>query len=412
MSLRVKMTSQSLFLETHQTVCTQTPFMRNYHHHRCRPQKSTSRLPVTTVKEMLTSTSSSKSDHTSDKGASSPTAHSPGENPTNLAKKKTLITTPVATTTSPLTSSTPVATTLTTETSLKSKTEKTTMATSVTTAASSSDQDKTDSAKFLLGTTTTRAVKKTKKERLPAGKKNNTKDKKTAAKKQRKTKQQNDMSPHPLMGIISTTEGTTPEKKSDAGKKTRQRNSNRKKTLNRQAIAGPQGPPGPRGPPGPKGERGPPGNCSCDQSSGPTMRMQAAVTAVLTKHFGPDKDVIVPFDLELIDSADNYDNVSGVFFCSIPGTYVISLYLMSHPGSKVNARVFVNSRPVAALWADDSKDAGFYPSSSIQTISHLEFGDQVYVMLVDGGYGESWVHANYNVFTVFLLYEDMFIMKK
>ena len=140
------------------------------------------------------------------------------------------------------------------------------------------------------------------------------------------------------------------------------------------------------------------------------MRLQAAMSAVRTTHFGPDKDVIIPFDLELIDSADNYDNVSGVFFCSIPGTYVISAYLMSHPGSKVNARVFVNSRPVAALWADDNKDGGFYPSSSIQTISHLEFGDQVYVMLVDGGYGESWVHANYNVFTVFLLYEDFFAM--
>jgi hypothetical protein len=75
---------------------------------------------------------------------------------------------------------------------------------------------------------------------------------------------------------------------------------------------------------------------------------------------------------------------------------------------QVNARVFVNSRPVAALWADDNKNGGFYPSSSIQTIAHLTFSDQVYVMLVDGGYGDSWVHANYNVFTVFLLYEDFF----
>lgn len=140
------------------------------------------------------------------------------------------------------------------------------------------------------------------------------------------------------------------------------------------------------------------------------MRPQAAMSAVWTTYFGPDKDVVIPFDLGLIGSVDNYDNVSRVFFCSIPGTYVISAYLMSHPGSKVNARVFVNSRPVAALWADDNKDGGFYPSSSIQTISRLEFGDQVYVMLVDGGYGESWVHVNYNVYTVFLLYEDFFAM--
>ena len=79
------------------------------------------------------------------------------------------------------------------------------------------------------------------------------------------------------------------------------------------------------------------------------MRPQAAMSAVWTTYFGPDKDVVIPFDLGLIGSVDNYDNVSRVFFCSIPGTYVISAYLMSHPGSKVNARVFVNSRPVAAL---------------------------------------------------------------
>lgn len=106
--------------------------------------------------------------------------------------------------------------------------------------------------------------------------------------------------------------------------------------------------------------------------------------------------------------ADNYDNTTGMFICTIPGTYVISLYLMSHPGAKVNARVLINNRPIAALWADDAKNAGFYPSSSTQTIAQLAFGDQVYVMLVDGGYGDSWVHANYNVFTIFLLYEQMF----
>ncbi|CAL1535723.1 unnamed protein product [Lymnaea stagnalis] len=137
-------------------------------------------------------------------------------------------------------------------------------------------------------------------------------------------------------------------------------------------------------------------------------RSQAAVSAVLTTHFGPTKDTMIPFDLELLDLDDNYDNTTGMFICTIPGTYVISLYLMSHPGAKVNARVFINNRPIAALWADDSKNAGFYPSSSTQTIAQLGFGDQVYVMLVDGGYGESWVHANYNVFTIFLLYEQVF----
>ncbi|XP_059143146.1 putative uncharacterized protein DDB_G0282133 [Physella acuta] len=148
---------------------------------------------------------------------------------------------------------------------------------------------------------------------------------------------------------------------------------------------------------------------ACDDVAFPVPpRAQAAVSAVLTSHFGPTKDTIIPFDLELLDLADNYDNVTGMFICTIPGTYVISLYLMSHPGAKVNARVFINNRPIAALWADDSKNAGFYPSSSTQTIAQLGFGDQVYVMLVDGGYGESWVHANYNVFTIFLLYEQVF----
>uniref|UniRef100_A0A2C9KIM3 C1q domain-containing protein n=1 Tax=Biomphalaria glabrata TaxID=6526 RepID=A0A2C9KIM3_BIOGL len=137
-------------------------------------------------------------------------------------------------------------------------------------------------------------------------------------------------------------------------------------------------------------------------------RSQAAVSAVLTSHFGPAKDIMIPFDLELLDLSDNYDNTTGMFICTVPGTYVISLYLMSHPGAKVNARIYVNNRPIAALWADDSKNAGFYPSSSTQTIAQLGFGDQVYVMLVDGGYGESWVHANYNVFTIFLLYEQVF----
>ncbi|RUS70614.1 hypothetical protein EGW08_021627, partial [Elysia chlorotica] len=138
----------------------------------------------------------------------------------------------------------------------------------------------------------------------------------------------------------------------------------------------------------------------------PTVRTRAAMSAVLTTHFGPTKDRMVPFDLELLDLGDNYDNTSGTFICTVPGTYVISLHLMAHPGAKVNARVHVNSRPIAALWADDNGGAGFYPSSSTHTLSHLDFGDQVYVMLVDAGYGESWVHANYNGFSVYLLYED------
>ena len=86
---------------------------------------------------------------------------------------------------------------------------------------------------------------------------------------------------------------------------------------------------------------------------------------------------------------------------------MISLHLMAHPGAKVNARVHVNSRAIAALWADDNGGAGFYPSSSTHTLTHLDFGDQVYVMLVDAGYGDSWVHANYNGFSVYLLYEDI-----
>ncbi|BFZ21455.1 hypothetical protein BsWGS_24494 [Bradybaena similaris] len=148
--------------------------------------------------------------------------------------------------------------------------------------------------------------------------------------------------------------------------------------------------------------------CGYEVGGAIPQRAQAAVSAVLTTHFGPTKDQMIPFDLELLDLADNYDNTTGMFICTIPGTYVISLYLMSHPGAKVNARVLINNRPIAALWADDAKNAGFYPSSSTQTIAQLAFGDQVYVMLVDGGYGDSWVHANYNVFTIFLLYEQMF----
>lgn len=140
--------------------------------------------------------------------------------------------------------------------------------------------------------------------------------------------------------------------------------------------------------------------------------MQAALSAVLTHHFGPAKDAIVPFNLVITDLNDNYDNNTGMFICTLPGVYVVSTYLMSHPGSKINARIFVNTRPIAALWADDSKEAGFYPSSSIQAVTHLDFEDQLYVKLIDGGYGDSWVHANYNVFTVYLLYEDMFIGKK
>ncbi|XP_067664987.1 serine-rich adhesin for platelets-like [Haliotis asinina] len=186
------------------------------------------------------------------------------------------------------------------------------------------------------------------------------------------------------------------DKKKNAGK-------GKKGSKKANKAQGKKGDRGPAGPPGPKGAKGEPGPAA--QAS---MSMQAASSSVLTEHFGPDKDVIVPFDLKLIDLADNYDNTTGVFICTIPGVYVISLYLMSHPGAKVNARIFINSRPIAALWADDSKNSGFYPSSSIQTISRLEFGDQVYVMLVDGGYGESWVHANYNAFTLFLLYEEIF----
>ncbi|GFS11864.1 caprin-2 [Elysia marginata] len=139
----------------------------------------------------------------------------------------------------------------------------------------------------------------------------------------------------------------------------------------------------------------------------PSLRTRAAMSAVLTTHFGPTKDRMIPFDLELLDLGDNYDNTSGTFICTAPGTYVISLHLMAHPGAKVNARVHVNSRPIAALWADDNGGAGFYPSSSTHTLTHLDFGDQVYVMLVDAGYGDSWVHANYNGFSVYLLYEDL-----
>ncbi|GFO26296.1 Caprin family member 2 [Plakobranchus ocellatus] len=117
----------------------------------------------------------------------------------------------------------------------------------------------------------------------------------------------------------------------------------------------------------------------------PMFRARSAVSAVLTSHFGPTKDRMIPFDLELLDVGDNYDNTSGTFICTIPGTYVIALHLMAHPGAKVNARVHVNSRPIAALWADDNGGAGFYPSSSTHTLAHLDFGDQVYVMLVDGG---------------------------
>merc|ERR1719228_2788181 len=135
-----------------------------------------------------------------------------------------------------------------------------------------------------------------------------------------------------------------------------------------------------------------PNHCDVPQYQPPPPQAQAAVSAVLTSHFGPTKDVIVPFDLVLLDLAHNYDNNTGMFICTIPGTYVISLYLMSHPGAKVNARVYINNRPIAALWADDAKNAGFYPSGSTQTIAQLGFGDQVYIMLVDGGYGESWVH--------------------
>ncbi|XP_064597198.1 complement C1q-like protein 3, partial [Liolophura sinensis] len=183
---------------------------------------------------------------------------------------------------------------------------------------------------------------------------------------------------------------------------------------------GPQGPPGERGPPGPQGRPGKQGNRGPkgdrgkkgekgEKGDSSSPRLQAAVSAIRTKHFGPAKDVILAFDTEVTDIADNYDNNTGVFICTIRGTYIVSVYLMSQPGCKINARVMVNDRPIAALWADDNNNAGFYPSSSIQTITKLEFGDQVYVKLVDSGYGDSWVHANYNIFTIFLLYEDLVI---
>ncbi|XP_014785497.1 adiponectin [Octopus bimaculoides] len=189
-------------------------------------------------------------------------------------------------------------------------------------------------------------------------------------------------------------------------------------------VPGRKGEPGRPGPMGPKGSEGDRGYTGMKGAVGKTGKQglkgekgergmsgrpqsQAATSAILTKHFGPAEEVIVPFNLVLIDSGDNYDNNTGVYICTIPGIYVMSVYVMSHPGSIINGRIYINNRPVAALWTDDNKKAGFYPSTSIQIISRLEFGDQVYIKLVSG-YGKSWVHANYNAFSIFLLYEDIF----
>ncbi|GAB1597715.1 complement C1q tumor necrosis factor-related protein 7-like [Argonauta hians] len=189
-------------------------------------------------------------------------------------------------------------------------------------------------------------------------------------------------------------------------------------------VAGRKGEPGRSGPMGPKGDRGNPGmKGSAGNTGRPGVKgekgergergqsgqsqSQAALSAILTNHFGPAEEAIVPFNLVLIDSGDNYDPQTGLYVCTIPGIYVMSVNMMSHPGSIVNARIYINDRPIAALWADDNKKAGFYPSSSVQTINRLQFGDQVFIKLVKG-YGKSWVHANYNSFSIFLLHENIF----
>ena len=102
-----------------------------------------------------------------------------------------------------------------------------------------------------------------------------------------------------------------------------------------------------------------------------------------------------------------YDPVSSMFTCPVSGVYVISLTVMSPPGTNfIQGQVMKETEIYTSTLADDHSDA--YTSSSTTSVLRCEAGERIWVRSDNENsvmYGSGAQHRLSTV-SGFLLYAD------
>ncbi|GCC28773.1 hypothetical protein chiPu_0007207 [Chiloscyllium punctatum] len=182
-------------------------------------------------------------------------------------------------------------------------------------------------------------------------------------------------------------------------------------SLNEKNLYGPPGPPGAPGPPGPPGLPGPPGRPGEVVNPGKyggyngfvtpdVMRSYPAFTAILLESF-PSVRQPIAFNKIVANQNNNYDPMTGIFTCQIPGIYQFS-YHIQVKGGNVWIGLFKNNEPV--MYTYDDYTEGYVDQASGSAIIQLYEHDEVSVQLPseesNGLYSSDYMHSSFSGFLI------------
>ncbi|XP_043926874.1 otolin-1 [Protopterus annectens] len=173
-------------------------------------------------------------------------------------------------------------------------------------------------------------------------------------------------------------------------------------------VIGPQGPIGPKGHIGPKGERGFPGRTGPrgvkgSKGNNPVFP-RSAFSVGLSKAY-PLPNVPIKFDKVYYNDQNDYDVMTGIFNCTVPGAYVFA-YQVSVKNKPVRISIVVqNKKKFKARDAIFGKDTD---QASAFVILKLNRGEQVWLETFPDWNGLYASKEDDSTFSGFLLYPDEF----
>ncbi|XP_022088206.1 complement C1q subcomponent subunit B-like [Acanthaster planci] len=161
---------------------------------------------------------------------------------------------------------------------------------------------------------------------------------------------------------------------------------------------GDQGEPGIQGPPGEKGQKGQPGHATLVTPKPPSA---IAFSAYRTSSFtGNGGDVII-FDNIETNLGDGYSSQSGVFSCSVPGTYLLTVScLRLRTGVRLYVKLKKNGEVIFALY---DNHANYHHQASNSAVIVLASEDRIWVEIGGDNSGIYSDGGRYAYFSGFLI---------
>ncbi|XP_022088318.1 collagen alpha-1(X) chain-like [Acanthaster planci] len=151
---------------------------------------------------------------------------------------------------------------------------------------------------------------------------------------------------------------------------------------------GDQGESGVQGAPGQKGQKGQAGDATLVTPSPPSV---VAFSAYRTSGVAGNEGDAVIFDNIETNLGDGYSSQSGVFTCSVPGAYFLTISCLSfRVGVRLNVRLKKNGEVIFSLYDSHS---GYHHQASNSAVLVLASGDRVWI---EFGGDRSGIHSDVN----------------